>query len=214
MKILRYEELELSEDFIKILSNSKIIESNLIENSFTIKLNALNKITEFKAFNSLVNIVEALIAEGNIQITVNKSNIELFLVAAIAVCINEENNYVFFNCNKLNFESEIKNVLEELKLRGIGNGLVKMLSDVIKSIFNLYKIVYNKKTNTIIDIFNNNIVFFDSIAILIKKYHFNMNNIIDNFNSISLGISTMIKKYGLDYIFKKSDSKLLITERI
>ena len=64
----------------------------------------------------------------------------LFCVAAFAV--NELNNAKFLIDNQIiksEFELEIKSVLTELKLLGVGNNLVKKLSQIFNTIAKLNK---------------------------------------------------------------------------
>ena len=57
MKILRYKELELTEDFIKILSDEVIIESSVIQTTFIQNLKYLNIIPkEFIGFSSSLKL--------------------------------------------------------------------------------------------------------------------------------------------------------------
>ena len=142
MRLLNFKQLKLAEDLVSYINNS-LLETNfsLPKNTFLDKLEICKLLIE-KNNNSLVilnNITKELIKNSTLNIEIQDVTIILFCVAAFAVNELEDNQHI----NKTKFEIEIKSILEELKLLGVGNNLVKNLSKCFKIIFKLNKPLEN-----------------------------------------------------------------------
>jgi hypothetical protein len=184
-------------------------------------------------------VVENLIKNGNLKVELNSENIILLTIAALAVTYLEEKNNKSGdetiqctdcsgpdkNCkscggtgiikSEIN-KSDTRTILEELKLRGFGNGIVKKLVSSFKSIGNLVKILF-KNTPYIISGFLDMFAYtsiliptMNAISWMVDKYHFNMETLSMNFLSIGVGVTTLLAKGGFDYLVNRLGSKLNI----
>lgn len=143
MKVLNYKQLQLAEELLSFVSN-KVLEKtkfSLPKNTFLDKLK-IHKVLinqNQEKLGLLEKITEVLVKNSkNLNIGDDEKKITLLCVAAFAR--NELKNDKFLLDNKIkkeDFELEIKSVLEELKLLGIGNNIVKNLSNCFDSIFKL-----------------------------------------------------------------------------
>jgi hypothetical protein len=114
-------------------------------------------------------------------------------------------------------DQEIKenaqSLLAELKLRGIGNGIVKKVVKSFQAIGNLIKIVFKNVNNVIngfVDMFAYTSLLLPCMNVLasfIDKYSLNLDTLQGNFLSIGVGVLTIIAKNGIDYIIKKLGDK-------
>ena len=142
MRLLNYRQIELATNFISYLLDT-VLEKNkfsLPKNTYLDKL----KIHKILITNNedklgiLKKITEELVKNSNLNIEVNEQIITLLCVAGFSAA--QLNNSKFLIDNKFkkeDFEKEIKSILEELKLNGVGNNIVKNLSTCFKSILKL-----------------------------------------------------------------------------
>jgi DNA repair ATPase RecN len=222
MKIIKHVDIEMAKSFLSFLFTESITESTdnvlhnafidnlkmhkILANSYSSIISALNLITETLINNSNLNIkMEApnkspdKFAES--QDSYNKA-VMLFSIAALSVCIMDEGKFLRKNkFNKNEYEIEIKSILEELQMSGIGNGLVKTLSKIYESIFNMSKVIF--KSKSIYDSFNEpNLL--KSIVLYIRRYKLSIYNFSDNFKSLSKTIRNIyLKENDLEEIKNK-----------
>jgi hypothetical protein len=155
MRVLKFKQVELAKDLMSYIDDV-VLETNysLPKNTFLDKLK-IHKILIDQNKDNLVlldKITEELAKNSTLNIELDENIIMLFCVAAFSV--NELKNAKFLidnNIVKSEFEIEIKSVLEELKLLGVGNNLVKKLSQIFSSLSKL-----NKPLNTILSYIKKN----------------------------------------------------------
>ena len=180
-------------------------------------------------------IVEGLITNGSLKVEPTMENIVLVSIAALTITYLEESKNkagdaeVPCNCKNKSKDCEkcggtgmiksivtkqdARTILEELKLRGIGNGIVrkmvecfKFLGSVLKSLFKNTPYVVNglidmlAYTSVLIPAMN-------GISAIVGKYDLNIDTLIGNSAAIALGISTFLTKYGFDWLVKKFKNK-------
>ena len=113
------------------------------------------------------------------------------------------------NCNNLIdgidlFFKIYYNILEELKLGGIGNGLVKILSSVYRMIISMSNKIFH--TKTIIDAFKaHNLL--PSIITYVKNHSIKLNDFCSNFENILNAISDF-------YVNKKFKNNFTIINEV
>ena len=104
-------------------------------------------------------------------------------------------------------------LLAELKLRGIGDGIVKKLIACFHSIGNIFKIIFRNTPyiiNGFLDMFGYTALLIPSmhaITSLIGQYHFDMNNLPMNLLSVGLGVGAFLAKGGFNYLVSKLKDK-------
>lgn len=113
-------------------------------------------------------------------------------------------------------KSDVRTMLEELKLRGFGNGIVKKLVSCFKSIGNLFKILF-KSTPYIISGFLDMFAYtailipaMNAVSWMVDKYDFNIETLPMNFLSIGVGVGTFLAKNGFNYLVNRLKDKLNI----
>ena len=188
-------------------------------------------------------VVENLIKNGNLKVELNTENIILLTIAALAVTYLEEKNNKSGdevikcsdctgpnrNCrscggsglikSEIN-KSDVRTILEELKLRGFGNGIVKKLVSCFKSIGNLFKILFKNTPYVVtgfLDMFAYTSILIptmNAISWMVDKYNFNVESLSMNFLSIGVGISTLLAKNGFNYLVNQLKDKLNINTNL
>jgi hypothetical protein len=110
-------------------------------------------------------------------------------------------------------KADARTILEELKLRGFGNGIVKKLVKCFKSIGNLFKVLFKNTPYVIsgfLDMFAYTAILIptmNAISWMVDKYNFNIETLPMNFLSIGVGIGTFLAKNGLNYLIGKLKNK-------
>ena len=102
-----------------------------------------------------------------------------------------------------------KSMLEELRMRGIGDGIVKKVIKAINSISNVFKVVakhLGAMIGGVIDMFGYTAILIpimNAILWVIGKYEMSVDAVIQNFFSLGMGIASRIAKHGLVELINK-----------
>ena len=197
MKIAKYLDLKIADDFLNMLFVSPVMEKvELLNDTFVDKLK-MHKvlIDKYKDIVPLLDLISvSLIKNSKLPIEMDDKAIMLFSIAALSVSSNNEGKFLKENdFKKEEYEVEIKSLLEELKLSGIGNNLVKNLSGIYDSIISMSKKIFDTK-----DIFSSlsepNLL--QSINLYIKKYKLSINDFSSDFEKLSDTIENVYVKTG------------------
>ena len=190
-KIYNYEDYNIydniTEDFLKHLNSLKIINLN---NSYIDSQNEIINRIKIDTFildiigsdiTFFYNIVERLIKNTN-KIELTNDNVVLSTLCSLSIIFIEENKN---NENNNLLVKNSKSILEELKMGGVGDGIVKSIINLFYNIKNLISLIYKKiKIVNFFEIFKyikNLKVFFSSIIYLIEDYNLDIETSIKNF---------------------------------
>jgi len=180
-------------------------------------------------------VVEGLISNGSLNIEPTLENIVLVCIAALTITYLEESRnkagdaQVPCNCKSKSKDCETcggtgmiksivtkqdaRTILEELKLRGIGNGIVKKMVECFKFLGSVCKMIFKNTpyiVNGLIDMLAYTSILIPAmncISAIVGKYQLTIDTLIGNAAAISLGITTFLAKYGFDWLVKKFKNK-------
>ena len=218
MRIIKYCDIENAQDFLKLLFSENILEKKtILHNLFVDKLKMHKAMVDkYENILSILDIITSfLVKNSNLKININLIN--LFSTAALSVCVLEEGKFLRENSfKKEEYELEIKSILEELKMGGVGNGLVKTLSEIFKSIFNLSKTIF--KSKSIFYAFGEKNLL-ETIILYIKKHKLSISDFVNNLDNLFNIIQKMYIKTGkladlkdkFSKISQNSDSEKIFT---
>ena len=140
MKILNFRQLGLAEE---LFNYNSMLETkySLPKNTFLDKLKIHKLLIDQNQdkLGLLDKITEQLIKNSNLNIGDDEKTIALLCVSAFSASQLDSKFVADNNINKGDFEKEIQSVLEELKMIGVGNNIVKNLSNCFKYILKLSK---------------------------------------------------------------------------
>lgn len=225
MEIKRYSEFidydilanEFFERFDDIIKESDSIKSNpdnsikKIKNDLGLHLTFIGTFgTGIKAF---IPIVSSLMENMNISSELTYDNIVLLTVCSLSIIFLEEKKYKNGK-EQDQITTESKSMLEELKLNGIGNGIVKMLVKSLKSIVKLFNLIgkhMGTMVNGLVDMLAYTALMLpilNGLEFLIGKYEFTPETLSQNLIGLAIGVGTVITKQGISYILKKLRDKL------
>jgi hypothetical protein len=226
-KILRFGDYkyqsEITETFLDLIINPPLLESTENEDSIKSILRGLRKDLKFNikliftfgtGIASMYPIVLNLIKNQSLKIDTKPENVVLLTLTSIVILaleIQKDNDIS---------KDEVKFLLNELKLRGIGNGIVKKMVNSFKSIGNLLRILFKNTSRTVrhlIDMFGYTSILIptmNALSSIISDYNWTMGTIIGNLSSLGVGVLTFLAKNGWDYLVKRLKSKTEINPDI
>lgn len=183
MNLIRYRDIDEAKLFIKYISS--IREKNnfiILYNEFIDNLSISKGIYETynNYIGSLYHVIKSLLKNSSLT-DYKEKEITLLTLSVFLILLKEEQTIIDSEkISKDELETEIKSILEELKLIGIGNGIVKSCSEILKVIFDLVKKVKGFKIEDIINSDINNY-----LKNFIEKQSINLENFNSNFDRIA-----------------------------
>lgn len=227
-KIYKIEEhaeyIKMTDDFLKSISlitesneEDKKQEENILKKIINdLKLN-FNLIGIFgSGIGAFYPIVNSLMAGEKIDIT--SEIVVLSTLCAFTIIYLEEKKTDNLEKQR-KVLNDSKNMLAELKLRGVGNGIIKKIISCLYGIKNIFSIITKHIGSVVsgfLDMFSYTSILIpvmNAIYVLIGKYSMTLDNFVDNFKAISIGIATITAKHFIIDIIKKLKSKFPINKK-
>jgi len=229
MKIQRFKEYDLTESmasnfinsFDKMLlesdeTNYKKVQKKVVDD---LKLNTRLIATFGAGIGALYPIVDGLIRNMSISsIQITPESIVLLTIASVTISYLEEKRFKTPEEEALLIKDS-QSMLEELKMMGIGNGLVKKMIKGLESIKNIFSLIgkhLGTVANGIIDMFAYTsllIPIMNGVLSIVGKYELNLETLPQNFLGLAMGIGTIIAKHGIVSIINKIKSKFPINSK-
>ena len=226
-QIFKYKEhnqwYEIAEDFLNTIINPSLFESSENTEGIISILKNLQKDLKFNikliftfgtGIASMYPIVLNLIENQNLKIELTKENISLLTLTSVVILALETEKSLDIS------KDEVKSLLTELKLRGIGNGIVKKMVSSFKSIGKLISILFKNTSKTVrnlIDMFAYTSLLMptmNAINTIVSDYNWTMDTIIGNLSSLGVGLLTFLAKNGWDYLVNKLGKKVEINPEL
>jgi hypothetical protein len=197
----------LVDDFIKFL-NPIVTESDKTDvySKFQKKIISdlkldLSLITTFgTGLTSFYPIVEEMMKQTSFSADITKDTVVLLTITAISIIYLEEKK---IKTGEEKLTKDTKSMLEELRMRGIGDGIVKKLIKILKSISKIFSIIgkhIGAVVGGFIDMFAYTtlmIPFLNAVFLIIGKYDLNLDTALQNLFAITIGVGTRISKNAL-----------------
>lgn len=145
----------------------------------------------------LIPIVRRLCENGEFKIDLNLQTVTLMTLTAVTIAYLEE---VKEEKLRKQLEKDSKSLLEEMKLRGVGNGIIKKIVKCIKSIGSLSKLVLKHKKSIITSFFEMLgyaaicVPVLNSVNALVGKYNMTLDSFSNNISSLILGLGSLSVK--------------------
>lgn len=226
MKIQRYNDFALTESMVEYFVESfgMITESDDSENNDY--KNILKKIVSDLNLNirlvatfgfgigAFMPVIHNLMKNANLsQVELTKETIVLLVLTALSIIYLEEKN-----AKSPKEESELtkdsKSMLEELRMKGIGDGIVKKIIKCLKSTTNVFKIIgkhIGAVAGGLMDMFAYGAIMvpiMNGLSNVINKFHLNLDTMPENFLMLATGVATIVAKHGIAHIINKLKGKL------
>ena len=213
-------------DEIEGLSQDKEDEKELSDEKSTLnkivsdlKLNFRLVATFGFGIGAFIPIVNQLMNNTNLSVELTKENVVLLTLTALSIIyLEEKNTKNSVETDKLTKDS--KSMLEELRMRGIGDGIVKKVINCLKATKSIFSTIGKHIGATIggfMDMFayaSLLIPIMNGLTNVITKFHLNIDTMPQNFLSLAIGVGTLITKHGITYLLKKLKNKLNISDKV
>lgn len=230
MNIQRFKEYNLQYEMANDFLNSfdKMIVESESDSSYQkvakkvisdLKLNVSLVSTFGAGIGALYPVVDGLMKNMNLDsFDLTKESVVLLTLASVAITYLEEKK-----CKSPEEEAQLtkdsKSMLEELKMKGFGNGIVKKLIQSLKSIKNIFSVVgkhIGAVIGGVIDMFAYTsllIPILNGVMYIIGKYDLNIDTLPQNFLGLTIGVGTIIAKHGIVEIINKLKDKFTINTK-
>jgi len=135
----------------------------------------------------------------------------LLTICSLSIIFLEEKNGVE---DEQKLTTKSKSMLEELRMMGIGNGIVKMVVKSLKSIKSLFNLISKHKgvvISGITDMFaytSLSMPILNGLGYLIGKYDLTPETLASNLIGLAVGLGTIITKNGVKYLLDKLKGKI------
>lgn len=225
MKITKLQEYSLYDDMSLEFINSFdsfLTESNKHKPLMTdilsdLKINTKLVMTFGGGIGSFLPIIENLLT--NMKLEADIRTILLLSICAFTIIYIEEKKYKTAAEGDLLIKDS-KSMLEELRLHGIGNGIVKKLVQVLKSIVGIFNLI-GKHVGYIIETFIDMFAYaallipiMNGLSFVVGKYDLTIDSFIVNISGLALGIGSIIAKRGVMAIVNKLKLKDSVKKEI
>jgi hypothetical protein len=230
MKIQKYGDYnlqyEMADDFLKSFdemvkeSDNRASYENVAKKVISdLKLNVRLVSTFGAGIGALYPVVHGLMTNMSMDsFNLTPESIVLLTLATVAITYLEEKK-----CKSIEEEDQLtkdsKSMLEELKMRGFGNGIVKKLMKSFQSIKNIFSIIgkhIGAVIGGVIDMFAYTsilIPILNGVMSIINKYDLNIETLPQNFLGLAIGVGTIIAKHGIVEIINRLKTKFTINQR-
>ena len=198
------------------VSSYKDIQNRVLKD---LKLNS-SIVTSFGAgLAALYPIVHGLIKNMEINIELTTDKVVLLTIAAFSIAYLEEKKSKMSSKEQDILRKDSKSMLEELKMSGIGNGIVKKVIEGFKSIKNIFSIIA-KHTGAIIGGFIDMFAYatiaipiLNGVNAIVGKYDLTLDSLPGNFLGLAVGVGSLIAKHGLVDIINRIKGKASINKK-
>ena len=221
--ILKFNQISIAEEFLKSFENNLLDLKESNKDSFDGILSDLSRDLKFNFYlistfgagiKAIYPVVEGLLKNGTINIDLHKENIILLSLASLVIAYTETNK------DNTISKKEIKSILEELKLKGIGNGIVKKMVSCINVIGNIVKILFKGTgyaINGLFDMFGYTALLIpcmNAISYVVDSNSMDMDDLISNLGVAGVGVGTLLTKKTFNNLYNILSKKIRINKKI
>ena len=230
MKIQKYNDFNLTESmveyFINEFNTQILVESNDSTDSMLKKivsdLNLNFRLVATFGFGigAFLPIVTQLMKNMDLSsVDLTKETLVLLTLTAISIIFIEEKKPKSPE-EEAQLIKDSKSMLEELRMKGIGDGIVKKLINCLKSTKSIFKII-GKHMGAVVggfmDMFAYSAIMLPimtTLSSVVNKFDLNLDTMPQNFLMLTAGVSTIVAKHGIAYLLNKLKGKLKISDKI
>jgi hypothetical protein len=230
MKVQRFGEYRLQDDMAQDFLNAfdEIVKEASGGSSYEnvakkvisdLKLNVRLVATFGAGIGALYPVVQGIMTNMNLDsFNLTTDSVVLLTLAAVTITYLEEKKFKSAE-EEEQLTKDSKSMLEELKMRGFGNGIVKKLMKGLESIKNIFSIIgkhLGAVVGSIIDMFAYTallIPILNGVMFVIHKYDLNLDTLPQNFLGLAIGVGTIIAKHGIVEIINRIKNRFPINTR-
>lgn len=168
----------------------------------------------------MIPVVQNLIKNQSLSFEMTQENLILLAITIAAIVYLEEtSNQAGDEINKsgqksLVTKSDAQSLLEELRMRGIGQGIVKKFASAFQSVGKFFKMLFRSTpyvVNGLLDMLGYTALLIpcmNALSAFIGKYDINLENLAANLLSLGVGVGTILAKQGVTWLVDKIKNSL------
>jgi hypothetical protein len=235
-RILKYEEFknyeEIASELVQNICNPQMNESKDVDN-FDVISKKLSKELKFNfgliatfgfGIKMMMPVINELIENGSFSFEMTQENIVLLTITVASIFYLEQtSNKAGDEVNSEGQKSHVtkkdaQTLLEECKMRGIGQGIIKKFVNAFSAISKFFKIMFSKTPyviNGLLDMFGYTALMIpcmNAFSTFIGKYDVTIENIGTNLLSLGVGVGSLLAKQGVSWLVKKINKSLGIKD--
>ena len=198
-EIIKDEDVD-GEEILQKSTPYKRIEKKVLSD---LKLDAKLVFTFGAGIGALYPVVQNMMQNLSLSgVEMTQETTVLLTIACITIVFLEEKKYKTPE-EEEKLTKDSKSMLEELRMRGIGDGIVKKVMKSIESIKNVFATIskhVGAMVGGVIDMFGYTAILIpimNAILWIIGKYDMSVDAVIQNFFSLGAGIASRIAKHGI-----------------
>lgn len=237
--ILKFGDYSISEEraleMIDFICNPVISESSESNDDFSfrtiakklskdIKFNFGLVVTFGTGIGMMIPIVNRLIANGNLSFEPTQENIILLCITTFSVVYLEETSNKAGDAvnsdgkKSLVTKTDVQTMLEELRMRGLGQGIVKKFVSVFRAIGKFFKLFFRATPyviNGFLDMFGYTSLLLpcmNALAAYLGKYDLTIDTVTANLLTVGAGFTALVAKNGVNWLVHKLKKSLNIKD--
>jgi hypothetical protein len=230
MKIQRYTDYTLQNEMAEEFLNSfdKMVKESDGDTSYQkvakkvisdLKLNVSLVATFGAGIGALYPVVQGLMENMNLDsFILTPESIVLLTLSSVTIAYLQEKKFKSAE-EEDQLTKDSKSMLEELKMKGFGNGIVKKLIKSLESVKNIFLVIgkhIGAVIGSIVDMFAYTsllIPLLNGVMTIIHKYDLNLETLPQNFLGLAVGVGTIIAKHGIVEIINRIKNKFPINPK-
>ena len=230
MKIQRYTDYTLQNEMAEEFLNSfdKMVKESDGGTSYQkvakkvisdLKLNVSLVATFGAGIGALYPVVQGLMENMNLDsFILTPESIVLLTLSSVTIAYLQEKKFKSAE-EEDQLTKDSKSMLEELKMKGFGNGIVKKLIKSLESVKNIFLVIgkhIGAVIGSIVDMFAYTsllIPLLNGVMTIIHKYDLNLDTLPQNFLGLAVGVGTIIAKHGIVEIINRIKNKFPINPK-
>lgn len=230
MKIQRYTDYTLQNEMAEEFLNSfdKMVKESDGDTSYQkvakkvisdLKLNVSLVATFGAGIGALYPVVQGLMENMNLDsFILTPESIVLLTLSSVTIAYLQEKKFKSAE-EEDQLTKDSKSMLEELKMKGFGNGIVKKLIKSLESVKNIFLVIgkhIGAVIGSIVDMFAYTsllIPLLNGVMSIIHKYDLNLDTLPQNFLGLAVGVGTIIAKHGIVEIINRIKNKFPINPK-
>jgi hypothetical protein len=184
-----------------------------------LKLNVSLVATFGAGIGALYPVVQGLMENMNLDsFILTPESIVLLTLSSVTIAYLQEKKFKSAE-EEDQLTKDSKSMLEELKMKGFGNGIVKKLIKSLESVKNIFLVIgkhIGAVIGSIVDMFAYTsllIPLLNGVMTIIHKYDLNLETLPQNFLGLAVGVGTIIAKHGIVEIINRIKNKFPINPK-
>lgn len=164
-------------------------------------------------------VVEKLMKNMGIEsFNLSTDSIVLLTICSLTIVYLEERKFKSPEEEAI-LTKDSKSMLEELKMKGIGNGIVKKVIKSLKSIKNIFSLIVKHLgavVGGVVDMFAYTsllIPIMNGVISVVNKYNLTLDTLPQNFLGLAAGVATIITKHGIVEVLNKLKDRFPINKK-